>query len=200
MNEEEPTSEATKKKQRKTRSDKKYQNEEERREARKEVNRKSYAKRIGVVKSTEKQPGALPRISRAVPHLDEVTAVYCRPTARHIEKFSNTNALEWVTLDGKNFEDFVEEIIEKLNEESEKVIVLGRVFFADNVSEGKNETPQKYFIQPGMCRIPETIAPGALNYISYEWVQCESVEYNVLIPGDFDMEYLSFERKYECTC
>ena len=126
---EEPTSEATKKKQRKTRSDKKYKNEEERREARKEVNRKSYAKRIGVVKSTEKQPGTLPRISRAVPHLDEVTAVYCRPTARHIEKISNTNALEWVTLDGKNFEDFVEEIIEKLNEESEKVIVLGRFFF-----------------------------------------------------------------------
>jgi len=72
-----------------------------------------YAKRIGVVNSTcerKKQPETLPRIScHAVPHLDEVTAVYCCPTARHIEKFSNTNALERVTLDGKNFEDFVEE-------------------------------------------------------------------------------------------
>ena len=59
MNEEVPTSQATKKKQRKTRNDKKYKNEEERREACKEINRKSYAKRIGIVKSTcecEKQP------------------------------------------------------------------------------------------------------------------------------------------------
>ena len=50
------------------------------------------AKRIGVVKSTcerKKQPETLPRIScHAVPHLDELTAVYCCPTARHIEKFS----------------------------------------------------------------------------------------------------------------
>jgi hypothetical protein len=77
----------------------------------------------------------LPQIScHAVPHLDEVTAVYCHPTARHIEKLSNTNALEWVTLDGKNFEDFVEEIIEKLNEESEKLIVLGRFFFSQITS------------------------------------------------------------------
>ena len=112
--EEEPTSEKTTKKQRKTRSDKKYKNEEEKREACKEINRKSYAKRIGVVNSTcecKKQPETLPRIScHAVPHLEEVTAVYCCPTARHTENFSNTNALERVTLDGKNFEDFVEEI------------------------------------------------------------------------------------------
>ena len=59
----------------------------------------------------KKQPETLPRIScHAVPHLEEVTAVYCCPTARHIETFSNTNALERVTLDGKHFEDFVEEI------------------------------------------------------------------------------------------
>ena len=111
--EEEPTSEAITKKQRKTRSDKKYKNEEEKREACKEINRKRYAKRIGVVNSTcerKKQPETLPRIScHAVPHLDEVTAVYCCPTARHIEKISNTNALERVTLDGNFFEDFVEE-------------------------------------------------------------------------------------------
>ena len=66
--EEEPTSEATTKKQRKTRSDKKYKNEEEKREACKEINRKSYAKRIGVVNSTyellhKKQPETLPQIS-----------------------------------------------------------------------------------------------------------------------------------------
>jgi len=58
----------------------------------------------------KKQPETLPRIScHAVPHLDEVSAVYCFPTARHIEKFSNTNALERVTLDGIFFEDFVDE-------------------------------------------------------------------------------------------
>ena len=67
-----------------------------------------------MVKSTrerKKQPETLPRIScHAFPHLDEVTAVYCWPTARNGEKNSSTNALERVTLDGKNFEDFVEEI------------------------------------------------------------------------------------------
>jgi len=77
--EEEPTSEATTKKQRKTRSDKKYKNEEEKREACKEINRKSYANRIGVVNSTcerKKQPETLPQIScHAVLHLDELLCI-----------------------------------------------------------------------------------------------------------------------------
>ena len=177
---------------RKSRKDKKYQTEEEKR-AGKNANNKNYRLKkkqaIAALKnSTEFEPFQL---------TGDVS--FCAPSPEHtqffVEASTNNSVIASRPWGEQSFEVLVEGVIYELQQVG-KVVCLGRVL---NNSPDPTKATKK-FVQPGFARLPKPITQGTLNYVVFEWFPCVTPEPEKhLIPGEILMEYLSDQCKLTLT-